>query len=44
MECEVTSRMDCGDHWVVLAAVTDGKMLQDDGVTAIHHRKVGTSY
>lgn len=44
MECEVVERMECGDHWVVLAKVRDGKLLQDDGLTAIHHRKTGTSY
>ena len=44
MECEVTERMECGDHWVVLAKVSDGKLLQDEGLTAIHHRKTGTSY
>jgi len=44
VECEVTSRMECGDHWVVLATVRDGKLLQEEGVTAIHHRKTGTNY
>ena len=44
MECEVEERMECGDHWVVLAKVRDGKLLQDAGLTAIHHRKTGTSY
>jgi flavorubredoxin/flavin reductase (DIM6/NTAB) family NADH-FMN oxidoreductase RutF len=44
MECEVEERMECGDHWVVLAKVRDGKLLQDEGLTAIHHRKTGTSY
>jgi flavin reductase (DIM6/NTAB) family NADH-FMN oxidoreductase RutF len=44
LECEVSERMECGDHWVVLATVRDGKLLQEEGMTAIHHRKVGTSY
>ena len=44
MEREVEERMECGDHWVVLAKVRDGKLLQDAGLTAIHHRKTGTSY
>jgi flavin reductase (DIM6/NTAB) family NADH-FMN oxidoreductase RutF len=44
LECEVSERMECGDHWVVLATVRDGKLLQEDGLTAIHHRKTGTSY
>ena len=44
VECEVSERMECGDHWVVLATVKDGKLLKEDGLTSIHHRKVGTSY
>jgi flavin reductase (DIM6/NTAB) family NADH-FMN oxidoreductase RutF/DNA-binding transcriptional regulator YdaS (Cro superfamily) len=43
LECEVTQRMECGDHWVVLATVREGTLLRD-GQTSIHHRKVGTSY
>ena len=44
LECEVSERMECGDHWVVLAKVNDGKLLKEGGLTAIHHRKTGTSY
>jgi len=44
LECEVSERMECGDHWVVLAKVCDGKLLRETGLTAIHHRKTGTSY
>ena len=44
LECEVGSRMDCGDHWVVYAKVTQGKLLQADEKTAVHHRKSGTHY
>lgn len=44
LECEVSERMECGDHWVVLAKVKAGKLLKEDGLTAIHHRKVGTTY
>ena len=44
LECEVTDRMEAGDHWIVLANVKDGKLLQEEGLTAIHHRKTGTSY
>ncbi|ACO63677.1 predicted protein [Micromonas commoda] len=44
LECEVTERMECGDHWVVLATVREGKLLKEEGLTAIHHRKTGTSY
>jgi flavorubredoxin/flavin reductase (DIM6/NTAB) family NADH-FMN oxidoreductase RutF len=44
LECEVSERMECGDHWVVLAKVNDGKLLKEEGLTAIHHRKTGTNY
>jgi flavorubredoxin/flavin reductase (DIM6/NTAB) family NADH-FMN oxidoreductase RutF len=44
MECEVTSRMDCGDHWVIYSAVKAGRVAKTQGVTAVHHRKVGNHY
>ena len=43
-ECAVKSRMECGDHWVVLAEVTGGKLLDEEGKSAMHHRKTGKSY
>jgi len=44
MECEVNSRMDCGDHWVVYSTVYAGKVSNPDALTATHHRKVGNHY
>lgn len=44
LECKVTNRMECGDHWVIYATTNQGKVLQTNGVTAIHHRKSGTHY
>jgi flavorubredoxin/flavin reductase (DIM6/NTAB) family NADH-FMN oxidoreductase RutF len=44
MECEVTSRMDCGDHWVIYSSVQAGRVAKTQGVTAVHHRKVGNHY
>jgi flavorubredoxin/flavin reductase (DIM6/NTAB) family NADH-FMN oxidoreductase RutF len=44
MECEVTSRMDCGDHWVIYSSVQAGRVAKAQGVTAVHHRKVGNHY
>lgn len=44
LECKVANRMECGDHWVIYATTDKGKVLQDNGVTAIHHRKSGTHY
>jgi flavorubredoxin/flavin reductase (DIM6/NTAB) family NADH-FMN oxidoreductase RutF len=44
LECSVEQRMEVGDHWLVYAAVEDGKVLNQDGVTAVHHRKSGSHY
>lgn len=44
LECSVQNRMECGDHWVVYAAVENGKVLSSEGVTAVHHRKSGSYY
>ena len=44
LECKVENRMECGDHWVIYATTDKGKLLQNNGVTAIHHRKSGTHY
>jgi flavin reductase (DIM6/NTAB) family NADH-FMN oxidoreductase RutF len=44
LECEVVSRMDAGDHYVLYANVKAGDVLDDNVVTAVHHRKVGNHY
>jgi flavin reductase (DIM6/NTAB) family NADH-FMN oxidoreductase RutF len=44
MECEVISRMECSDHWLVYSQVTAGRVSNPEGITAVHHRKVGTYY
>ncbi len=44
LECSVQNRMECGDHWLLYATVETGKVLNPNGVTAIHHRKSGTHY
>ena len=44
MECVVASRMEGADHWVVLAHVSNGGVMQPDARTAVHHRKVGSYY
>ncbi|CEG01138.1 Beta-lactamase-like [Ostreococcus tauri] len=44
VECSVVRRMEAGDHWVVLAEVETGTLLDADGLTCIHHRKTGVSY
>ncbi len=44
LECTVTNRMECGDHWLVYASVDNGKVLESTGVAAVHHRKSGSHY
>lgn len=44
LECEVISRMECSDHWVIYSQVSTGRVGNPDGITAVHHRKVGNYY
>ncbi|GAB4133823.1 MAG: diflavin flavoprotein [Cyanobacteria bacterium J069] len=44
LECEVVSRMECSDHWVVYSRVDTGRVSRPDSLTAVHHRKVGNHY
>ena len=44
VECEVASRMDAVDHWIVYSTVYAGKVSKPDSLTAVHHRKVGNHY
>ncbi|NEO82652.1 MAG: flavin oxidoreductase [Spirulina sp. SIO3F2] len=44
LECAVTKRMECGDHWLVYASAKKGQVLDDNNVTAVHHRKTGSHY
>lgn len=44
MECEVKSRMESGDHWVIYSTVDVGRVSKQDALTAVHHRKVGNHY
>lgn len=44
LECEVVSRMDCHDHWLVYSSVNTGRVSKPDALTAVHHRKVGNHY
>ena len=44
LECEVISRMDCSDHWIVYSQINNGRVAKDDALTAVHHRKVGNHY
>ncbi len=44
LECKVTSRTECGDHWIVYSTVQVGRVSKPDALTAVHHRKVGNHY
>jgi flavorubredoxin/flavin reductase (DIM6/NTAB) family NADH-FMN oxidoreductase RutF len=44
LECEVATRMEVSDHWIVYCTVQDGKVSDPEGQTAVHHRKVGNYY
>jgi flavin reductase (DIM6/NTAB) family NADH-FMN oxidoreductase RutF len=44
LECEVVTRMECSDHWLVYSTVNTGRVSNPDAITAIHHRKVGNHY
>lgn len=44
MECQVVSRKDCHDHWIVYSTVEKGRVANPDAKTAVHHRKVGNHY
>ncbi|MEA5470867.1 diflavin flavoprotein [Spirulina sp. 06S082] len=44
LECEVISRMEVSDHWIVYSQVDEGRVSKPDSLTAVHHRKVGNYY
>ena len=44
LECQVTSRMECSDHWLVYSQVEEGRVSNSTGETAVHHRKVASYY
>ncbi len=44
LECQVTSRMECSDHWIIYGAVEQGRVSDLGGLTAVRRRKVGNHY
>lgn len=44
LECEVISRMETPDHWIVYSKVNRGRVSKPDSLSAVHHRKVGNHY
>ena len=44
LECEVRSRIECSDHWIIYSTAQAGRVAKLDVLTAVHHRKVGNHY
>ena len=44
VDCTVKDRMEAGDHYVVYAQIDFGKVVDSSALSAVHHRRVGTSY
>lgn len=44
LECQVVSRMELSDHWIVYATVDNGRVSDPELLPAVHHRKVGNHY
>ncbi len=44
MECQVASRLELSDHWMVYCTVDAGRVSKPNALTAVHHRKVATYY
>lgn len=44
LECQVASRMELNDHYIVYATIDTGRVSKSDALAAVHHRKVGNHY
>lgn len=44
LECEVSTRMEASDHWIVYCTVQNGRVSNPNALTAVHHRKVANYY
>lgn len=44
IECEVSSSLECSDHWILYCSVQEGAISNPDAITAVRHRKVGSYY
>ncbi|MDB9525114.1 diflavin flavoprotein [Oscillatoria sp. CS-180] len=44
LECTVNHRLDASDHWIVCCTAKAGRVANVDGLTAVHHRRVGSHY
>jgi len=44
LECTVQNRIKCGERWLIYAVVDNGEVLENEGLTAVEHRKSGSHY
>ena len=44
LDGEVKQRMECGDHWLIYAEVSQGGLMDGEGTTAVHQRRSGANY
>lgn len=44
LECQVASRMECSDHWIVYSTIQAGRVSKTEALSAVHHRKIGNHY
>ncbi|MGB0560711.1 MAG: diflavin flavoprotein [Spirulinaceae cyanobacterium] len=44
LECHITHRLDCNDHWLIYSEAEVGRVSKLDALTAVHRRKVGNHY
>lgn len=44
LECTVQNQIKCGDRWLIYAAVDNGEVLENEGLTALEYRKSGSYY
>ena len=42
LECTVKNRTKCGERWLIYAVVDNGEVFEDEGLTAVEHRKSGS--
>ncbi len=44
LDCRVAQRLEGPDHWIIYGIVEQGNVADTEGLTAVHHRKVGNHY
>ena len=44
LECTVKNRIKSGERWLIYAVVDNGEVLENEGLTAVEHRKSGSHY